>query len=156
MGNLFDLDQNQILTFFAVLVRYGTLVAVLPWIGDKVVPAPVKVLLALTLSAMLYPVLVATGKVSPQAATVWGSTSGGILSVTAVEALFGLAMGFAARMLFMAVEAGGNLAGNYMGFAMASQYDPHQESQSQVVAQIHTTLAMLIFLALDGHHLMLR
>ena len=43
-----------------------------------------------------------------------------------------------------------------MGFSTASQYDAHQESQSQVVAQIQMAIAILLFLALDGHHLMLR
>ena len=43
-----------------------------------------------------------------------------------------------------------------MGFSTASTYDPHQESQTQVVAQIQMAIAMLLFLALDGHHLMLR
>ncbi|MCC7441957.1 MAG: flagellar biosynthetic protein FliR [Bdellovibrionales bacterium] len=152
----FSLDQNQILTFFAVLVRFATLVAVLPWIGDRVVPTPVKVMLALTLSGMLYPMLESTGRVDPARAEVWGATAAGIIGVTALEALFGLALGFVARMVFIAVETGGNLAGTYMGFSMASMYDPHQESQTQVVAQVHTTLAMLIFLALDGHHLMLQ
>jgi flagellar biosynthetic protein FliR len=43
-----------------------------------------------------------------------------------------------------------------MGFSSATMFDPHHESQSQVVAEFYMALAMLVFLALDGHHLMLR
>jgi flagellar biosynthesis protein FliR len=65
-------------------------------------------------------------------------------------------MGYAAKLCFDAIQVGGNFAGSFMGLAMAQHYDPHQETQSQVIAEIQMALAMLLFLALDGHHLMLK
>lgn len=155
MSGLFNLSIEEALTFFAVLMRYSVLMAVLPFVGDKVVPTPVKVLLALATTIALFPSLIAGGLVKPAEAAGWGATAGGIVSTIGTEVLFALVMGFTARMLFESVAFGANLMGNFMGFAAASTYDPHQESQTQVVAQIQTTIAMLAFLALDGHHLML-
>jgi flagellar biosynthetic protein FliR len=157
--NLFNLNQitqEELMTFFAVMVRFSVLFALLPFIGDRIVPAPVKVLLAVACTIALFPALVAGGSVRPHEANIWGATTGSIAATIACEVIFGLAMGFTARMLFESISFGGNLIGNFMGFAAASTYDPHQESQTQVIAQIHTAVAMLIFLALDGHHLMLR
>jgi flagellar biosynthetic protein FliR len=154
--NFTQVSQYELLTFFAVLVRYSVLVAVMPFVGDRMVPMQVKVLLALVLTVALFPALCAQGEVQPYDAAVWGATTGGIAGTIAGEVLVGLVLGFTAKLLFESVSFGANLVGNFMGFASASTYDPHQESQSQVVAQIQVAIAMLIFLALDGHHLMLR
>jgi flagellar biosynthetic protein FliR len=157
--NVFDftqLTQEELLTFFAVLVRYSVLIAVMPFVGDRMVPMQVKILLALVVTVALYPALVVQGGIRPGDAAVWGATTSGIAGTIACEVLCGLLLGFTAKLLFEAVSFGANLVGNFMGFAAASTYDPHQESQSQVVAQIQVAIAMLIFLALDGHHLMLR
>ena len=154
--SLFNFNQQEMLTFFAVLVRYGVLVAVLPFLGDRFIPAPAKVLLALAMTIALFPALVAAGDVKPGEAILWGATAGGIVGTIALEALFGLVLGYTAKLLFDGIMFGAHLTGTFMGFASASIYDPHQETQTQVVAEVQLALAMLIFLALDGHHLMLR
>lgn len=152
----FNFSEEEILTFFAVLVRYSVLIAVLPFVGDKAVPTPAKILLSVAVTLALFPALVAGGSVRPGEAIAWGATAGGILGTVALEVLFGLALGFTAKLAFDSVFFGANLVGNFMGFASAATYDPHQESQTQVIAEFQMALAMLIFLVLDGHHLMLR
>jgi flagellar biosynthetic protein FliR len=154
--SLFDFSQEEMLSFFAVLVRFSVLMAILPFVGDKVVPTPVKILLSLSITIALFPMLVARGNVNPAQAAVWGASAGGILGTISLEVLCALVLGYTARLGFEAVQFGGNLVGTFMGFSTAAQYDPHQESQTQVVAQIQMAIAMLLFLALDGHHLMLR
>jgi flagellar biosynthesis protein FliR len=154
--SLFNFSQEEAFCFFAILVRYSVLVAVLPFVGDRFVPVPAKILLSLALTFALFPALVARGHVQVADAAVWGATVGGIVGTIALEALFGLSLGFTAKLLFDGIHFGANLAGNFMGFAAAATYDPHQESQTQVVAELQLAIAMLIFLALDGHHLMLR
>lgn len=156
MSGLFNFSPEEMLSFFAVLVRFGTLIAVLPFLGDRMIPAPVKVLLSLAVTLALFPALVRTGQVRPGDAVIWGSTAGGIVSTIGMETLFALALGFTAKMAFEAVNFGGNLIGNFMGFASATTYDPHQESQTQVVAEVQLALAMLVFLTIDGHHLMIQ
>lgn len=154
--SLFNFNIEELYTFFAVLMRYSVLFSVLPFVGDRVVPAPVKVLLAFSVSIALFPALVATGSIHPGDAVVWARTPVGIINTIALEILFGLAIGFTARLAFDGISFGANLVGTAMGFAAAASYDPHQETQTQVIAQIQTAIAMLIFLTLDGHHLMLK
>lgn len=154
--HLFNFNVEELLTFFCVLIRFSVLFSVLPFIGDKTIPVPLKILFSIVVSIALFPSLVATGRIHPSEALVWGQTPSGLISTVALEAFFGLVMGFTAKLIFDSVAFGANLVGNLMGFASASIYDPHQESQTEVIAQLQTTLAMLVFLALDGHHLMLR
>ena len=147
--------MNDALTFFVVLVRYGTLFAIVPILGDRMIPAPIKILCSLGISAALYPALVHSGVVKPEYAAVWGASTSTLIYTVALESLFGLVLGFCAKLVFDGVQFGANLTGNFMGFAAASQFDPHQESQSEVVAQLQMTIAMLLFLVMDGHHFFL-
>jgi flagellar biosynthetic protein FliR len=154
--NLFDFSPEELYCFFAVLVRVSVLIAVLPIFGDRTVPGPVKILLALSASLAIFPGLVKQGVVRPADAALWAATTGGILRTIAQEAIVGLVLGFTAKLIFDAIQIGAGLASNVMGFSMASVYDPHHETQTTVVAEIQVTIAMLAFLALDGHHLLLR
>lgn len=154
--SLFNFNEAEIYSFFAVLIRYSVLFSVLPFIGDRLVPGPVKVLLSLAVTIALFPALVARSEVRPSDALRWSQTAGGIAGIIAMEALVGLILGFTARLAFETISFGGNLVGTFMGFATASVYDPHQESQTQVISEIQMVCAMLIFLILDGHHIMLR
>jgi flagellar biosynthetic protein FliR len=154
--SLFNFKVEELITFFAVLVRYSVLFSVLPFIGDRSIPSPIKITLALVTSIALYPALVRSGQINPSEAYIWGISTGGIIGTVSLEVLFALTLGFTARLVFEGISFGANLVGNFMGFAAASTYDPHQESQTQVIAQFQMAIAMLVFLALDGHHLMLK
>ena len=154
--SLFQFSQEEVLTFFAVLVRYSVLFSVLPFIGDKMVYGPLKVVFALVVSIAMFPALITHHYVNPKDALIWGSQASSIAGTIGLEVLFALALGFTARLLFDAIGFGSNLVGNFMGFASANIYDPHQETHTQVVGEFQMSLAMLIFLALDGHHLLLK
>lgn len=154
--NLFNFSQEELLTFFAVLMRYSSLAAVLPFFGDRVVPAVVRILLSFAFTFALFPSLVSHGWINPGHAQVWASTTGLIVGTVILEVLTGLTLGFICRSFFEAINWGASLIGTYMGFASASQYDPNQESQAQVLSSFHYALAMLLFISLDGHHLMLQ
>lgn len=153
--SLFNFNAEELLTFFAVLVRYGILLSLIPITGDRLVPAPIKILLALSCGIALYPMLVKSGQVMPGMAAVWGATPAGLVATVTLEAVTAMLLGFVARLGFDIVQFGGNAVGTFMGFASASLYDPHQESQSQVVAELQMVVAMLVFLAIDGHHLII-
>lgn len=154
--SLFNFNQEELLCFFVVLVRYSVLIAVMPFTGDVQVPATVKVLLSLAISIALFPMLLGGGHVRPADAAVWGNDAGSLIGTVAMEVVIALVLGYTARLAFDAISFGGNLIGNFMGFGIASTYDPNQQSHTQVVAELHMVIAMLVFLALDGHHLMLR
>ncbi len=153
---IFHLNQEELLTFFAVLVRFSVLVSVLPFIGENYVPQKVKVLFGLVLSVALYPILISTGIVNPADALVWGSTTSGIVQTITLEVLFALALAYTARMAFYAFQFGANLTGNFMGYSIATVYDPKQEARTHVIAELQIAIAMLTFLAINGHHMFLK
>lgn len=154
--SLFNFSPEEMLTFFAVLVRYSVLFSLLPIIGNNVVPQLLKILLSLSVTFALLPGMLKSGVVSAADAAIWSATTGGIVSTIASEVFVGLLLGFTSKLVFDAINIGSNIMGTHMGFAMASTYDHSQETNTIVVSEIQLAIATLGFLALDGHHLILR
>jgi flagellar biosynthetic protein FliR len=149
-------SAQELLSFFMVLVRVSTLILLLPVFGDKVIPTNVKILLSLTVSAVLFPVLRSSAMIQVADAAKWSSTTGRLLLTLGSEVLVGLAVGYASQLVFHAIQIAGDFMAQLMGFSMASMYDPHTESQTVVLGQLMGALAMLTFLSVDGHHLLFR
>ncbi len=153
---LFQFQELELLTFFMVLLRMSVLFSIFPMLGDRQVPAPAKILLALATTAACWPGLIKSGAVRSADALIWGKTSFTIAGTAALEVLSGLVLGFTSKVAFEVIEFGANLVGTLMGFAAANLYDPQQEAQTQVVAQIQVSIAFLIFLVSNGHHFLIQ
>src|SRR5262249_13226727 len=147
---------DYLLCFFAVLVRVSTFIVVVPFFGDRVIPAPVKILLSLALSMTLFPVLLARGLIDPHGSVVWSRTASALIGTVSLEVLLGLALGFVVKIMFDAVQMGSDIMGSLMGLGAANQFDPFQEVQTQILSHFQMAIAMLLFLALDGHHIVLQ
>jgi flagellar biosynthetic protein FliR len=78
------------------------------------------------------------------------------LVLLAQEVLCGLALGLAARFVFEAIQQGGMLIGREMGFYEASIIDPSTGQEVESFALYLETIFILLFFAVDGHHLLLR
>ena len=68
-----------------------------------------------------------------------------------IQLLLGLAMGFAAKVVFSAIDLAGEFIGAQMGLGFATFYDPNNASQSPVITEFINLLALLLFLSLNGH-----
>ena len=133
--------------FIWPFARILALIAAAPITGNPQFPVRAKVGLAMLITILVAPLLPAGAPVDP------GAWSGIALLVR--ETLVGLAMGFALRIVFTAVEMAGNVIGIQMGLSMAEIYDPMSGSNAVVVGQFLGLLAALVFLALDGHLMMI-
>lgn len=129
------------------LVRVLSMISIAPILGHRSTPARVKVGLGLMLTIMMMPIMPAMPKVD--VFTVQG------LFIVFQQVEIGLAIGFSMRLVFAAVDLGGQLIGMTMGLGFASFFDPQSEGQSTALNQLLVLLTMLIFLSLDGHLLMI-
>lgn len=152
MLNLFQWNEQQIFTFFFVFTRVASILLFLPIFGDRTVPSTVKVLFSVALAWVCFPILWNRGAVvSPQVY----QTNAGILYSMGQELVIGAIIGYAARWVFEAVQFSGQVIGISMGFSMASTLDPSSESQNIALAELKYILTVMLFLALNGHHLYL-
>ncbi|WP_374594052.1 flagellar biosynthetic protein FliR, partial [Aquabacterium sp.] len=72
----------------------------------------------------------------------------------AQQVLIGLTMGFAARVVFAAIEFAGEMVGLQMGLNFASFFDPTTGGQSTAVSRFYGTIASWLFVVLNGHLLL--
>ncbi|MCL6586015.1 MAG: flagellar type III secretion system protein FliR [Anoxybacillus sp.] len=71
------------------------------------------------------------------------------------EVLVGLCLGFFAYLMMAAIQIVGGLIDFQMGFAIANVIDPQTGAQSPLLGQYLYMFALLLLLALNGHHLLL-
>jgi len=133
--------------FIFPLARILALVASAPVIGNKQVPVRVKVGFAMLVTFLIAPTL----SIPPDIE----ASSGPGLFILLQQILVGLAMGFAMRLVFTAIDMAGDIMGMQMGLGFASFYDPINFTNTQVIAQFLGMLAALAFLSMNGHLYML-
>ncbi|TCN25605.1 flagellar biosynthetic protein FliR [Mesobacillus foraminis] len=71
------------------------------------------------------------------------------------EILVGVFIGFIAYLVLSAIQIAGGLIDFQMGFAIANVIDPQTGAQSPLTGQYLYTIALLLLLATNGHHLLL-
>lgn len=129
--------------FLWPFVRIAALVATAPAFGHTSVPTRVKIGLAAFATLIVAPTL----GTMPQA-TVF-SAAGVWIMVN--QFLIGAALGLTMQFVFTAVEMAGSLIGLQMGLGFATFFDPSSNSSAEVIARFLNTIALLAFLAFDGH-----
>lgn len=77
------------------------------------------------------------------------------LGVAVQQVGVGLAIGFAVRVVFAAVELAGEVVGFQMGLNFAAFFDPTIGAQTSAVARFFGQMTSLLFLAMNGHLMVL-
>ena len=140
------MDFGVVARFALLLVRPGMVVSIAPGIGGAFLPAHVKVGLT---------VLIALGLL-PSVAIPASAGSLPMLVLIAREAAIGLSLAFVVKLLIAGAEFAGHLAGYQIGFSYGATIDPQSGVRSTMLATLYGSLATLAFLAINGHHMVLR
>jgi len=143
------IDPLWIVAVLLVAIRIGPLFILAPLFGSRETPVRVRVLFALALAAML----VAGGL---PALNVDLSSFGSVVAAAVVEVVFGAAFAFGLLAMFAAFMFAGRLVDLQIGFGVANLIDPVSRRQAPLLGTALNSLAILVFFAVDGHHLILR
>jgi len=148
MISLTDAQLNAwLISFIWPLTRILGLIMVAPVFGHRAVSARVKIGLGIFIALIIAPTL------PPMPDVGLGSWHG--LFILVQQLLIGIAIGFVMRVVFAAVEAAGEIVGLQMGLGFASFFDPQSAGQTLVLARFFNILAILVFLAVNAHLLLL-
>jgi flagellar biosynthetic protein FliR len=145
---IFDLSPIEYQKFLFVLLRVGALIMFFPILGSPQVPGRIKIGLILFVSIAVFPVVRATPMHDPK------SLFELVVNLFS-EITIGLAVAYSARLMFTAVQIAGTVVDFQMGFGVVNVIDPQTETQVSVTAQFQNILAILFFLALDAHHIII-
>jgi len=146
---LLNWSLSQFMRLLIIMTRVGPLLFLMPILGSKSLPAQVKILLTLMTSLVLLPMV-------PVSAEQLPATTIGFLVLALCEIAFSGILSLFVRFLFAAVEIAGQMVGIQMGMGMAGAIDPQFGSQGAPVGVFWNVVAVLIFLAVDGHHFFFR
>ena len=148
---MLTLTSVEMNTWIAALLwplsRILGMIAAAPLFGNASFPRSAKVALAIVIALIMAPVIPAGPAADPM------SMAG--LLIVAQEMIIGLAIGFAIRIVFAAVEMAGEIVSATMGLGFASVFDPQTKGRSSAVSQFLALIATMAFLAINGHLLLL-
>jgi flagellar biosynthetic protein FliR len=142
-----ELSDAQIQTWIQMMVwpmvRISGLMMAAPLFGDGVASARLRLMLALSMTVLIAPLL-------PQPAPLTSFSAEWWLRIAA-ELTLGVIMGFVLKIVFEAVVLGGEYVGNGMGIGFAQLADPLHGAAAPVIGQFLQIVAILLFLAFGGH-----
>lgn len=142
--------MHDVLALTLVFLRISAILALMPVIGERAVPVRVKAGLGLFIALIVFPAI----RVDPLSLR----TDTAIVAIgftMAGEVLIGVTIGFAVRLIFAGIQFAGNMIGLQMGLAIANVFDPVSSSQVSIMAEFYYLFAMLVYLAVDAHHLLI-
>lgn len=134
--------------FLLIFSRIGTMVMLLPGLGERAFPVRVRLSVALILTMVFYPL----------ASTFYPSPLGGIVQVIGLligEVAIGFVLGIAGRMMLAALQTAGTIIANQLGLAFVTSLDPSQGQQGALLGTFLSLLAIAMIFATDMHHLVI-
>lgn len=125
----------------------GFFLTAVPFSGRNI-PVQVKVGFASFVAFLIFTVLL------PEKVVISGEVFGYFLQFLG-EVLVGFIIGFLTQLVFGAFQLAGQIMDMQMGFGIVNVVDPQYGIQIPVLGNFKYILALLFFLTIDGHHLLL-
>jgi flagellar biosynthetic protein FliR len=139
-----NLEPELLLMTF---MRVSGFVFTAPIFGSDLVPKVVKVWVSVLFAFALMPMVDFGGL------PTMGTLAYFILA--AREVMLGILIGFVCNFFLHGVEFAGHVLGLQMGFAASTLFDPLSRNDVSVIGRFKGLLAITMFLAMNGHHVML-
>jgi len=128
---------------FWPLVRVLALFSVAPLLSHRAVPARIKVALAVGIAIVLMP--------NTPAPPLSDVLTGPGLALLAQNIVIGVIIGFTVRLVFAALELAGEVIGLQTGLSFAGFFNPAMGVTQTAISSFMSLLALLMFVAIDGH-----
>jgi len=134
--------------FLLVFARTGTMVMLLPGLGEQNVSARLRLTIAMVLAAVLLPL-------HRGAYHIDAGALGPAVVMLVEEILIGAVLGLTARLTISALEVAGSVIAQQLGLGFVTAVDPTQGEQGVILGNFLTMLGVTLFFATDMHHLVI-
>jgi flagellar biosynthetic protein FliR len=144
-------QANLSLVIFTVGLMLCRILPVLvfsPFLGGEVIPTEVKMGVGVTLSIVLFPVVMHRMGAIPISPLPY-------IALLCKEIFIGLSMAFIINVVFDAARVAGNLSDTMMGSNNAQLYVPQLGQQVTLYSNLKVQLSVVLFLTLNGHHIVI-
>jgi len=144
---LADFLATGVLAFILTFVRMGTAIMIMPGVGDSFVNTRIRLLMALGISFVLFPI-VTPYMPSPVPSTI------SLFSLITMEFIIGLFFGTIARIFMMALDTAGMVISIQSGLGNAQIFNPALSTQGSIIGAFLSVFGVLILFATNMHHLL--
>jgi flagellar biosynthetic protein FliR len=134
--------------FMLCFARIGTMVMLLPGLGEMSVPPRVRLTVALVLTAVILPLHRSAYQLDLRA-------FGPLVLMLGQELLTGAVLGLVARLTISALQVAGSVVAQQMGLGFVTAVDPTQGQQGMIVGNFLTILGVTLIFSFDLHHLVI-
>jgi flagellar biosynthetic protein FliR len=134
--------------FLLTFARVGTMMMLLPGVGETSIPSRVRLTVALVLTAIMMPL-------HQQAYTVDLNTLGPVIVMLFEEIIVGAVLGMTGRLAISALQIAGSVIAQQLGLGFVTAIDPTQDQQGMIVGNFLTLLGIALIFATDMHHLVI-
>jgi flagellar biosynthesis protein FliR len=134
--------------FLLVFARIGTMIMLMPGLGEVNIPTRIRLGIALALTLILLPLHRAAYQVNLE-------TLAPLPVLLVHEILVGLIIGATARVTISALTVAGSVIAQQLGLGFVTAVDPTQGQQGIVVGNLLTILGITLVFATDLHHLVI-
>ncbi len=142
-------DLDALFGLFMVFIRCSSAFLSSPFFGSKSTPVNVRVLTALSVSFAIS--LVVKGDIGPAPAHL-----GALFIVIANEVASGLLIGMLLQFVIQIANMAGSFLDMQIGLGMSQTLNPLLGIPVTIIGQFKVMLATMIFLSIDGHHMIIR
>lgn len=150
MFSFSQLNEIQILMFGLILLRLSAFIVSAAVFSSQVISIPAKILISLVFTISVFSTVA-----SNEAMVRLSSMENDLILLAGREVLIGIVLGFITRFFFFVISMAGELVSISMGLGQAQVFNPMMGSMSNAMEQFYTVIATLIFLVLNGHHMMI-
>jgi len=134
--------------FMLMFMRIGTMVMLLPGLGELSVPARVRLVVALILTAVLFPL-------HRDAFQIDLRSFGPVLVMAGEEFLIGAVLGLTVRLTVSALQVTGSIVAQQLGLGFVTAVDPTQGQQGVLVGNFLTVLGITLVFVSNLHYLVI-
>jgi flagellar biosynthesis protein FliR len=135
-------------TFMLVFARVGSMVMLLPGLGESNIPVRIKLGIALLLALILLPLHRSAYQIDLQSINP-------LLVMMIHEIIVGIVLGATARVTLSALQVGGAVIAQQMGLGFVTSVDPTQGQQGVLIGNFLTMLGITLLFATDSHYLVI-
>jgi len=134
--------------FLLTFARVGTMMMLLPGIGESNIPSRVRLTVALVLTGLITPL-------HQRAYAVDLNTLAPVLIILFQEIIVGAVLGMTARLAISALQTAGAIIAQQLGLGFVTAIDPTQDQQGMILGNFLTLLGIALIFATDLHHLVI-
>jgi flagellar biosynthetic protein FliR len=134
--------------YILVVARIGTMLMLLPGLGELNVPVRMRLGVALLLGAVLLPLHQSAYQVDLK-------SFGPLIAMLGDELFIGAVLGLSVRLIMSSLQVAGSVIAQQMGLGFVTAVDPTLGQQGVVVGNFLAMMAVTLIFATDLHHLVI-